>query len=301
MPEGPRCVEVNGRPMLGWVNIQTAPDSTAGSLRLYDWDTGDTHSLPLPGRPGFFLPTTIPNVVLLGLTKHLGIFDLNTSDWQPLVAVPDENPRTILNDGEVTPDGRYVVFGTKDTLFKEPIAHLYLFDAEAKTVHALADGQTCSNGKIIHAGPDGYTLYDIDTPTRQVRQYHLHVSPPRLEYVSAPLDLHDAVGFPDGMADAGDGAALIAFYNPDAAPSGSAIAYDLKTGAVLAEWKVPSSPRVTCPLLSMSGGKSRVVLTTASEGMPEEMHKDAPNAGTVFIAEGHFDALPNSVLVKIIR
>lgn len=300
LPEGPRELDWNGRPTLGWVNIQSAPDSTVGAIWLRVWETGETIARPLPGRPGFFLPTTIPDVVLLGLTKQVGLFDLNTSEWRPLAEIPDANPRTIINDAELTPDGRYIVFGTKDVSFKESIAHLYLFDAATKSIQVMADGQTCSNGKIIHAAPDGFTLYDIDTPTRQVRKYHLQVSPPRLTYLSSPLDLSAAVGFPDGMADAGDGAALIAFYNPDPVAFGMAVAFDLESGETLAEWRIPGSPRVTCPLLTTRNGRPQVVFTTALEGMPAEMREKSVNAGALFIAPSNFATFPKSVLLNII-
>ncbi len=299
LPEGPRGVELNGKSMLGWVNIQTAPDATEGAIWLWDWDTGQMQSRSVPGRPGFFLPTTIPNVVLVGLTKQVGLFDLNTSAWQPLAEIPAANPRAIINDGAVTPDGRYVVFGTKDVLFKEPIAHLYLFDTEKKTIHVLADGHTCSNGKIIQSAAEGYTLFDIDTPTRQVRKFHLHVSPPRLEYLSTPLDLASAIGFPDGMTDTGDGSALIAFYNPAPAEFGLAVAYDLATGSTVGEWRLPGAPRVTCPHLTSRHGKSQVIFTTALEGMPDDMRRVATSSGAVFIADANFDSIPKSVLVKM--
>ncbi len=299
LPEGPRCVEWNGKSMLGWVNIQTTPDATAGAIWLRDWDTGQTQSRILPGRPGFFLPTTIPNVVLVGMSKQIGLFNLKLKAWTPLNTISDGSPWTIINDGEATPDGRFVVFGTKDVRFKEPIGHLYLFNAENNTLRELASGQTCSNGKILHSAGDGYTLYDIDTPTRCVRRYHLDVSPPRLRLDGTMLDLASAIGFPDGMTDTGDGSALIAFYNPAPAEFGLAVAYDLVTGSTVGEWRLPGAPRVTCPLLTSRHGKSQVIFTTALEGMPDDMRRIAASSGAVFISDTNFDSIPKSVLVKM--
>jgi len=66
----------------------------------------------------------------------------------------------------------------------------------------------------------------------------------------------------------------------------------LSDGKVENEWIVPGSPRVTCPELVWLDGKVRLVLTTAVEGMPAEIRKIAPEAGTMFIADTDFDALP---------
>ncbi|WP_157368663.1 SMP-30/gluconolactonase/LRE family protein [Zavarzinella formosa] len=298
LPEGPRQVTFNGRSMLGWVNIQTAPEATTGTLWLRDWETGETLQFPLPGRPGFFLPTDMPDVVLVGLTKQIGLFDLNAKTWTMLGEIPDKNPRTIINDAEITPDGRYAVFGTKDTLFKDTIAQLFLFDIRAKTIHVLADGQTCSNGKILHADGDDYIFYDIDTPTREVRKYRLQVAPPKLEYLSTPLDLRNEIGFPDGMVDAGNQTALIAFYNPDHAEHGLGIAYDLNTGKRVYECHMPGSPRVTCPLLVERESKSLAVFTTALEDMPSGQMVKSPSAGDLFFTEIENLLVPKPVLAK---
>ena len=69
--------------------------------------------------------------------------------------IPDEHPRTIINDGEVTPGGDAVVFGTKDTSFQEPLGHLYLFTPTDGTITSLLPGQTCSNGKVIVRDDEG--------------------------------------------------------------------------------------------------------------------------------------------------
>src|SRR4051812_43616164 len=171
LPEGPRVFTLDGRPALVWVNIQTAPDATEGALHVRYWDTGGTEAWALPGRPGFAFPTDRPGVVLVGLDHGVGTFDLDSYEWTPLGGIPDPHPRTIINDAEVTPDRRAVVFGTKDTRFAEPLAGLYLLTLGDNRVSQLRGGQTCSNGKVFATGPAGLTLFDIDTPTRAVARY----------------------------------------------------------------------------------------------------------------------------------
>src|SRR6266550_8065126 len=105
LPEGPKSVTVAGRAALAWVNIQTSAESTHGAVHLRCWDTGEHRTLPQPARPGFLAVTDRPGVVLVGREKELGTLDLTTGAWTHLATIPDDNPRTIINDGAVVPGG----------------------------------------------------------------------------------------------------------------------------------------------------------------------------------------------------
>lgn len=299
LPEGPRVFTLDDRPALLWVNIQTAADATEGTLHLRYWDTGGTESWTLPGRPGFALPTTRPGVVLVGADHRVGTLDLDTWEWTTLGTVPEPHPRTIINDAEVTPDGRAVVFGTKDTSFAEPCAGLYLLTLGDNRVSQLLGGQTCSNGKVFAAGPDGLTLYDIDTPTKTVVRYRLDVAARRLDPLGVALELRHEPGFPDGMADGGDGTVVVAFYNPEPVTAGRAVRYDLRTGEALEEWRTPGSPRVTCPCLVQRVDGVKLVLTTATEGMPADQRPLCPDAGSLFVADTRFQTAAATPLVEL--
>jgi len=284
LPEGPRAVEVDGRSALAWVNIQAAPDSTTGNIHLRFWDNGERRTLPQVSRPGFILPTERPGTVLVGQGKQLGTLDLASNVWRPRATIDDANPRTIINDGEIVPGGGAIVFGTKDIQFAEPIATLYMLTLPDWRMTVLADGQTCSNGKLFVKQASDLLLFDIDTPRRNVMRYRLDLAARRLGPGEVAFDLSPFDGFPDGMVDAGDGSALIAFYNPAAVPAGRAIRFDLKTGRAIEEWLTPRSPRVTCPLLDERDGRVHLIVTTCDEGMPAEMRAECPNAGWLFMA-----------------
>lgn len=298
LPEGPREVVLRGRRALAWVNIQTAPDATRGELHFWYPDTGEYQVVPVPGRPGFLIPTDRPDTLFLGMTKEVGLFHVPTGDWRPLAAIPDHSPRTIINDGEVDPAGRMVVFGTKDVRFADPIAHLYLFTPEDGQLTVLADGQTCSNGKVIVETGGELTLYDIDTPRRMVVRYRLDRQFRTLEDRGMAVDLRAVDGFPDGMTGGGDGTAVVAFYDPDPLPAGRAGRYRLDTGELVEEWTTPGSPRVTCPLLFDQSGV-KLVLTTAVEGMPPEMRSRCPNAGCLFVADTTLTRVPTAGVVRL--
>jgi sugar lactone lactonase YvrE len=302
LPEGPRWVMIQGRPALVWVNIQIGANEEEGDLHIHfpGSDGSDDCAVGCPGRPGFLLPLATENQALVGLDKHLRLVDLWEGTWSdPLAEIPDENPRTIINDAEVVPGGKAVVFGTKDTQFKEPLAHLYLYTVDDNRVTVLADQQTCSNGKVFATDPHGLILFDIDTPTKKVVRYRLDVAARTATPDGTALDLSNEAGFPDGMCDCGDGSVIVAFYNPEPVAAGRVVRYNLGTGEAIEEWTTPGSPRVTCPLLVKRPEGVKLILTTATEGMPAEQRAKCPQAGCVFVADTQFVDCPAPEVVRL--
>jgi sugar lactone lactonase YvrE len=301
LPEGPRVMRVSGREALVWVNIQRDVDSLLGDILLHYLDERrDDLTVPASDRPGFALPWAGDDRLLVGAGKSLLSCDLATGRWSlPFTHISDTNPRTIINDGEIVPGGKAVVFGTKDVQFKEPIANLYLYTVDDNRVSLLADGQTCSNGKVFATEVRGLILYDIDTPTRKVVRYRLDVAARKATPDGTALDLGSEVGFPDGMCDCGDGTVIVAFYKPDFAAAGRAVRFDLAKGKAIEEWLTPGSPRVTCPLLVQRPDGVKLVLTTATEGMPADMRGRCPNAGCLFIADTQLPICPEPEVVRL--
>ena len=301
LPEGPRWVTIRGRTALVWVNIQRDVSATAGDVHMHfpGTDGSDDSAMGCPGRPGFLLPLDGEDHALVGVEKTLRLCDLAEGGWtDPLVTIPDADPRTIINDAEIVPGGKAVVFGTKDTQFQEPIAHLYLYTVDDNRVTVLADKQLCSNGKVFASDDRGVILFDIDTPTRKVVRYRLDVAARTATPDGTALDLSNQVGFPDGMCDCGDGTVIVAFYNPEFADAGRAVRFNLATGEAVEEWLAPGSPRVTCPLLVKRPNGVKLLLTTATEGMPAEMRAKCPNAGSLFIADTQLTSCPAPEVVR---
>ena len=281
LPEGPRRMTVSGREVVAWVNIQNGADAKEGMIFVRPIDGGDDRPITCPGRPGFILPVEGGDRVLAGLDKDLRLCNLATGEWtEPLASIPDNNPHTMMNDAEIVPGGKAIVFGTKDTARKAG-ANLYLYTVADRQISLLADKQTISNGKVMFSDERGLILFDIDTPTHKVVRYRLDVAKRTASFESVAIDLTSIPASPDGMRNCGDGTAIIAFFNGKSIVDGKAIRFNLSTGEVLEEWRVPGSPRVTCP--SVDG--SQLILTTAVEGMPPEMRASCPNAGCLFIGE----------------
>jgi sugar lactone lactonase YvrE len=298
LPEGPRSVVIEARAALVWVNIQTSREAANGDIHVRFWD-GEHARYAQPRRPGFVFPTNQPDYLFVGLEKEVGVLHLTTNTFTAWAKIDDANPRTIINDGEIVPGGDAIVFGTKDVQFAGPIANLYLFTLGDRRLTILADQQTCSNGKVFRRDESGLTLFDIDTPKRNIVRYRLDLAERRLSEAEVVMDLRQQAGFPDGMTDSGDGSVIVAFYNPDAVSDGRAVRFDLKSGEEIEVWTTPGSPRVTCPLLIDHDRRLKLVLTTATEGMPEELRKNCPNAGDLFWGETLLHTLPPHEIVRV--
>ena len=99
--------------------------------------------------------------------------------------------------------------------------------------------------------------------------------------------------YPDGLRPSPDGESiLVAFYNPEPVADGLARQFRLSDGAAMCDWVIPGSPRVTCPEFVKIDGQVKVVFTTAVEGMPAEVRRLAPGAGTMYIADSDFATVP---------
>jgi sugar lactone lactonase YvrE len=132
-----------------------------------------------------------------------------------------------------------------------------------------------------------------------VVRYRLDVAARTAAPDGVALDLADQVGFPDGMCDCGDGTVIVAFYNPDFAEAGRAVRFNLTTGEAVEEWTTPGSPRVTCPLLVKRTDGVKLILTTATEGMPADMRAKCANAGCLFIADTQLADCPPPEVVRL--
>lgn len=284
LPECIRELTVGGRSALAWVNIQTSPEAKAGAIHIAFNQSEERRTLSQPGRPGFFVPTDRPNVIVVGMEQQIGLLDLALNQFEPLASIPEAHAKTIINDGEVIPGGSGVVFGTKDLKCKDPTAGLYLWTAVDNNITLLKDSQICSNGKIFHRDNTGLYLYDIDSPKKKVVKYKFDLLTKSLDRGKTVLNLHDREDMPDGMVGCGDLSAVIAFYNPDHGGDGEAARYNLETGKMITRWTLPGSPRVTCPLIVRRLDSVNIVFTTADEGMSDVIRKDSPNAGAIFMA-----------------
>jgi sugar lactone lactonase YvrE len=286
LPEGPYpCPD--GR--LSWVAIQHGPEASSGSLNLLNLQTFENQQFPLPGRPGFAFPTDQPQVFVVGLERRVVLFDASSGALTSVVEDVDRNVEgTIINDGMVWES--FLIFGCKDLRFADKKAGLYLLRQRPYSLVQLRDDQVCSNGKAIRRESDGsLTLYDICSKSQQVVRWRLDLKTGGVDDPRVVVDLTGQEVFPDGMILAPDGQSLIvAIYDPRDRSFGEARQYGVGSGEVEVIYRCPGSPRVTCPQLVGAGDAVHLVLTTAVEGMPESIRREAPNAGCLFTAPTNF-------------
>lgn len=296
LPEGPYPCGLN---QFSWVAIQHGAEVPHGSLNIFDITAGKNESWELPGRPGFAFVTNQPNTFLIGMERHVGLFDTRSKRWTPLCGPVDEGvSNTIINDGTLFDGG--LIFGCKDLKFQEKKAGLYLWRRADRRLIQLRSDQICSNGKEVCQLNGQLTLLDIDSPSKTMVAYPLDVAAGILGEPRIIVDCRAGDSFPDGMILTPDGkSVIIAFYNPNDALAGEARQYGLQSGEVEAVWTTFGSPRVTCPQLVRHEANLRLILTTAVEHMTAEEVARHPNAGCLFIAETNFSQFPQHPVFEI--
>ncbi len=299
LPEGPRLLRNYpsvGDPLLGWVAIQHSPEATAGSVEVLNLRTLENDSHSMPARPGFFAETTEPGVLAVGLDRELALYDLRSRRIVGRRIQVTSDERVVINEGLAISGG--LLFGTKHLTFQEHIARVYHFDAATGVVREMPERQVCSNGKFLFAHGGSLRLVDICSFRKRLDLYEVDFAASRMDPAGVIADFSATPLFPDGLRPTPDGnSVVVAFYNPEAAEEGVARQFRIADGAVEAEWRLPGSPRVTCPEILEIDGAVRVIFTTAVEGMPAEMRPRAPMAGALFIGETNFDRAPEPPLL----
>lgn len=289
LPEGPRQLRNSGRSgsLLGWVAIQHGVDAAEGSFNILDLDTLQNENHPMPGRPGFFAETKRPGVLLVGLERRLVFYDTASRRIEEIAPVTSDE-RCIINEGMAVPGG--ALFGTKNLTFDAPVAEVYFYDDASQTVKTLLGGQICSNGKHLYERGGVALLADIDSLRQTVARYRVGSG----WSLAADGDVVSFAGqpvYPDGMRPSGE-SLIVAFYDPREVANGHARRFSIDTGELLDEWVLEGSPRVTCPEFVTIGGDTKLLFTTAIEGMPESIRRLAPRAGQLFLGDAEGLEIP---------
>ena len=292
LPEGPRAL-APGR--LAWITIQCGAESRRGALHVLTTGRGENRTWDLPGRPGFVFATDRDGVFLLGMDRSVGLYDTQARRFTALVDGLDAHTTgTIVNDAVLCAAG--LVFGMKDTEFREAKAGLWFLRRRDLRLFELRRDQLCSNGKVVRELPGGrIELFDIDSPTRVVMRYELDVGSGSLSAGTIALDLRGERAVPDGMvAVPGTDEVVIALFDPGPAAAGRALQCSLRTGQVLREFSTPGAAQVTCPQWLPANGGAQLVLTTAAENLTPERLAQQPNAGCLFVAPAPFADVPKA-------
>lgn len=246
---------------------------------------GENRTWKLPGRPGFVFATDRDDVVLLGMERAVGLYDLRAHRFTALADGVDAHCEgTIVNEATLCRAG--LVFGAKDTAFRQAKAGLWFLRRRDLRLFELRRDCLCSNGKVVRELADGrLELFDIDSPTRVVLRHVLDPETGRLSAGTVAIDLRDGRAVPDGMVQVpGTDEVVIAMFDPGPAESGRALWCSLRSGEVRREIAVPGAAQVTCPQWLPTANGTLLVLTTAAEHLAGEQLARQPNAGCLFVA-----------------
>ncbi len=137
--------------------------------------------------------------VVLALKCNLALLDLETGRLTALQSVAGEPEHNRLNDGKVSPSGRWFVFGSMDDrpTDKQPTGSLYVAGHDG-SVRRLWQGLTVANG--IAFSPDGHTLYFSDSTAGCVFTAAWDEAAGSMAAPALLCSPDEAAGRPDGAA-----------------------------------------------------------------------------------------------------
>lgn len=281
-----RCI-LDARTALGESPVWSAEeqalywvDVLAPALYRLDLATGARQSWWLPELIGSF-GLRAGGGAVLALRNGLHLLDFQTGALTFLTPDPeDDQPTTRLNDGKVSPDGRFWVGSMDHERHSRPLGGLYRLDPD-HSCHQILSGLTISNGLAWSA--DGKTMYHSDTAAEVIHAY---------DYDSASgaignrrvLASGPKTGRPDGGAtdmegyywSAGVSAGVLNRWSPD--------------GRLDRQIKLPV-PRPTCPCFGGPDLKT-IFITSIRHGLSPEQLAQWPLSGGVFAIEVDVPGVP---------
>ncbi len=175
---------------LFWVDIE------GKAIHRFDPSTGEDTSKPTVGRPGSFVLTSDPDVLLVAMEHELLWFHWPTGTTQAFVALEAAGNGNRLNDGKTDRAGRYIV----GSMFENPndgraTGSLYSVEADGSFRTVRTDiGVT--NGLAFD--PVHGRAYFADTHTRTVLTFDYDDANGDFTNERVFLDYDEMPGLPDG-------------------------------------------------------------------------------------------------------
>lgn len=245
-----------------WVDI---PNNT---VFVTDPADGSTVERTLPLSVGVVLPRASGGYVA---ALQDGFYALPDEGEPELIApVEAADPRTRFNDGEIDPQGRFWA-GTMGWHAEAELGSLYRLDPDG-TVTRMVERTSISNG--LGWGPDGTTMYYVDTPTYRVDRFDFDPTSGAISNRREFVTIHEGGGRPDGLTVDSQGAVWVATW------PGHGVHRYLPDGTLDAVIPLPVSNVSSCEF----GGRDLrdLYITTAWELLSEEEHASQPLAGSLF-------------------
>lgn len=262
--EGPVWDAKNNR--LLWLDI------TKGEIHQYNVHTKTYNVFNVGKMIGSIAPRENGGYIA-GLENGIAFIDIEKNLIQ-LLTNPEEGLGNRFNDGKCDASGRFWV-GTMALSEEENKGNLYVMDADLSLKKKI-ENVTISNGIAWNAV--NTIMYYIDSPTNYVFAFDYNIETAEINNQRVVIDLAHEEGSADGMTIDEEGMLWIAFYG------GWRVArYDAATGKLLRQVELPVENVSCCTF----GGDdlNDLYITTASKGMSEELIREQPHAGKLFVVK----------------
>jgi L-arabinonolactonase len=183
--------------LLLWTDIH------GGRIWLYDPQTDESHSHPVPGRVGCFAPRKGRPVTQLvaAFTDGFGFLDLEKGTRDDIAPFEPDQPHTRLNDGRTDRQGRFVAGGMNEDGLK-PTSSVWSLSADG-TLMRLVSNVGCANSTCF--SPDGRTMYFADSAGTEIWAYDYDPQTGSLGQRRTFAILAPNAGVPDGSCVDADG------------------------------------------------------------------------------------------------
>ncbi|OCT92514.1 hypothetical protein XELAEV_18015571mg [Xenopus laevis] len=197
-----------------------------------------------------------------------------------LARVDEDKPNNRFNDGKVDPEGRFLA-GTMSQEIRPAVVErnqgsLFTLYPDHSVVKHF-DMVDISNG--LDWSLDHKTLYYIDSLSFKVDALDYDMKTGKSSNRRTLYKLQQDEGIPDGMCIDAEGKLWVACYN-----GGRVIRIDPETGKQIQTVKLPTDKTTSCCF----GGPdySEMYVTSACEGMDEELKKRQPQSGGIYKITG---------------
>jgi sugar lactone lactonase YvrE len=273
------CV-VNARNTVGESPLWSADDAALywvdipnGQINRWQPSTGERRVWALPSAVGSIgLAAGARLVAAMRTGFHL--FDLETEALTFLCHPEPHLATNRLNDGKVSPDGRFWAGTMDERPNKQPIGSLYRLDADHRCTRMSGDVMV-SNG--LAWSPDGHTMYHSDSRGGAIFRHAYDPATGAIGERELFVSMRPEWGRPDGGATDEEGcywscgvsAARINRFNP--------------AGELIEYVEMP----ITHPTMPCFGGPDGRILyvTSLRENLSEAELERTPQAGGVFMIE----------------
>jgi sugar lactone lactonase YvrE len=252
-------------------------------LYRYDWSSGHTETWSTPDRIGSFGLVENSERLITAFAGGIALYEpqQTTLDW---IAQPaDIVPGIRFNDGRVDRSGRFWAGTMVENGSPAQGASLYSISrtGAVNRVQRHFSGIAISNG--LCSSPDGALLYFADSPTHTIRVFDL-IEPEGTLGASRVFAQTPDGSDPDGAAIDEDGCLWSAHWG------GGCIVRYTPDGRIDRTLKVPTrQPTCVC----FAGDDLDVLcVTSAREGLTEEILREEPHAGDVFFYRTGVRGLP---------